>query len=138
VSVAQRDMLLRESIVLRREGGPLGTGPVSTKARLASKRAQLVKEAHDDYLASIIERGPLGLLGFIVLLAALATRAVALAGRRLGPGFAAVVVRPYVLVGAVAGTAVAMAVYELLHLRHIWALFAIVAALAIWGRRWED
>ena len=27
-----------------------------------------------------------------------------------------------------------MAVYELLHLRHIWALFAFVAAISIWGR----
>jgi hypothetical protein len=30
---------------------------------------------------------------------------------------------------------VAMAVYELLHLRHLWAMFALVAALGIWGRR---
>jgi hypothetical protein len=135
VSVAQRHELLQESLVLRREGGPLGTGPVSTKPRLAAKRAQFVKEAHDDYLASIIERGPLGLLGLIALLSGLAIRAVRSAGGRLRPGFAAVVVRPHALVGAVAGSAVAMAVYELLHLRHMWALFALVAAVSIWGRR---
>jgi hypothetical protein len=49
-------------------------------------------------------------------------------------GFAGIVVRPNALVGAVAGTLVAGTVYELLHVRHVWALFAIVAALSIWGR----
>jgi hypothetical protein len=135
VSVAQRSMLLQESIVLRRDGGALGTGPVSTKPRLEARRAQFVKEAHDDYLASIIERGPLGLLGFLLLLAGVGIRVVSLTTKRLAPGFAAVVVRPHALVGAIAGTAVAMAVYELLHLRHVWAMFALVAALSIWGRR---
>jgi hypothetical protein len=135
VSVAQRDMLLRESLVLRREGSALGTGPASTKPRLSGQRAQFVKEAHDDYLASILERGPLGLLGFLVLLASVGIRAATLTRGRLSPGFAAVVPRPHAIVGAVAGSAVAMAVYELLHLRHIWALAAFVAALSIWGRR---
>jgi hypothetical protein len=135
VSVAQRHILMQESLVLRQTGGPLGSGPVSTKSRLEHERAQFVKEAHDDYLASIIERGPLGLLGFFVLLAGLIARAVVVARQRLAPGFSAVVVRPNALVGAVVGTAVAMAVYELLHLRHVWAMFAFIAALSIWGRR---
>jgi O-antigen ligase len=128
-------MLLQESIVLRRTGGPLGSGPVSTKPRLERKRAQFVKEAHDDYLASIVERGPLGLFGFVLLLVGVNVRVVGMARQRLADGFSAVVIRPHALVGAVAGTAVAMAVYELLHLRHVWAMFALVAAVAIWGRR---
>ena len=50
---------------------------------------------------------------------------------------ASVVVRPNALVGAFAGTLVAMAVIELLHVRHVWTLFAFVAALSIqeWERR---
>ena len=39
------------------------------------------------------------------------------------------------LAGALAGTLVAMTVYELLHVRHVWALFGVVAAVSIWGRR---
>ncbi len=135
VSVAQRGTLWRETVALHRNGGPLGAGPVSTKPRLASERAQLAKEAHDDYLAAIVERGPLGLLGFLLLLASVNVRAVSMAGQRLTHGFSMVVIRPHALVGAVAGTAVAMAVYELLHLRHVWAMFALVAALSIWSRR---
>jgi hypothetical protein len=135
VSVAQRDLLLHESLTLHREGSPLGAGPTSTKPRLEAQRAQFVKEAHDDYLASLVERGPLGVLGLAVLLSGLAARAVGVARRRLSDGFAAVLVNPHAIVGAVAGTVVAMAVYELLHLRHLWALFALVAALGIWGRR---
>jgi hypothetical protein len=135
VSVSQRHELLQESLVLRREGGPLGSGPVSTKTRLTNKHAQFVKEAHDDYLASIVERGPLGLLGFFILLGGVVARVVGMARRPLANGFSAVVVRPHALVGAVAGTSVAMAVYELLHLRHVWAMLAFVAALSIWGRR---
>jgi hypothetical protein len=135
VSVAQRDMLLKETLALHRAGSPLGAGPVSTKPRLEAERAQFVKEAHDDYLAAVVERGPLGVLGLAILLSGVATRAVGMARAPLSAGFASVVVRPHALVGAVAGTVVAMAVYELLHLRHLWAMFALVAALGIWGRR---
>jgi hypothetical protein len=135
VSVAQRDMLLRESLALHREGSPLGAGPASTKTRLNGQRAQFVKESHDDYLAAIVERGPLGLLGLGLLLAGVCARAVGMSRQRLSAGFSTVLIRPHALVGAVAGTVVAMAVYELLHLRHLWALFALVAALGIWGRR---
>jgi hypothetical protein len=35
----------------------------------------------------------------------------------------------------VAGTAVAAALNELLHVRHVWTLFAFVAAAYLWGRR---
>ena len=35
--------------------------------------------------------------------------------------------------GLTAGTLVAGTVYELFHVRHVWALFAIPAAVSIWG-----
>jgi hypothetical protein len=28
-------------------------------------------------------------------------------------------------------------VIELLHVRHVWTLFAFVAALSLWGREWR-
>ena len=45
---------------------------------------------------------------------------------------AGVIVKPNALLGALAGTLVASTVYELLHVRHVWALFGLLAALSIW------
>jgi hypothetical protein len=134
-SAGQRQMLLQESIHLYEQGNPLGDGPVSTKPRLQKEMVALVKEAHDDYFAALIERGPIGFIGILVLIGSLGLRGGAVATRKLSSGFADVVVRPNALAGALAGTMVAMTVYELLHVRHVWTLFAVVAALSIWGRR---
>jgi O-antigen ligase len=111
----------------------LGEGPVSTKTRLSNENVLLVKEAHNDYFAALIERGPLGFLGIILLVASVMFRALSVVRAKLDGGFASVVVRPNALVGALAGTLIAMTVYELLHVRHVWALFAVVASLSIWG-----
>jgi hypothetical protein len=134
LSVAQRSTLLHESIPLYENGGPLGQGPVSTKPRLEAEMAPFVKEAHDDYLAALIERGAIGFAALVLLGLGLVVRATYLAGTRLRNGFDAVVVKPHALVGALAGTIVAGTVYELLHVRHVWTLFAVIAALYIWGR----
>lgn len=137
VSVTQRSTLLRESIPLYEDGGPLGQGPVSTKPRLEMDMAPFVKEAHDDYLAALIERGALGLLALLVLFGSVGLRSLILARTRLADRFAATVVRPNALVGAVIGTIAAGTAYELLHVRQVWGLFALVAALSIWGREWR-
>jgi O-antigen ligase len=133
-SAGQRQSLLQESVGLYQRGNPLGEGPVSTKPRLEREQAPLIKEAHDDYLAALIERGPIGLIGVLLLVCSLALRGLFATRERLAAGFAATVPRPNALVGAVAGTLVAGTVYELLHVRHVWALFAVVAALSVWGR----
>jgi O-antigen ligase len=133
-SVSQRGMLLHESIRLLRDGGPLGEGPVSTKVRLARAQAPFEKEAHDDYLAALLERGVIGFLGLVALVYGVLYRSFAFSRSPLTGGFGAVVARPHALAGAVAGTLVAGAVYELLHVRHVWALFGLVAALYIWAR----
>jgi O-antigen ligase len=134
-SLTARQNLLGESISLFEDGGPLGEGPVSTKVRLHNELAPYVKEAHDDYFAALIERGVLGFLGLAALLSAVGYRAVGLVRARLPDGFAAVLVRPYALTAAVAGVMTASLVYELLHVRHVWALFALVAAVSLAGRR---
>ena len=133
-SAGQRQSLLQESIGLYERGSPLGEGPVSTKSRLEREQAPLIKEAHDDYLAALIERGPIGFVGVLLLVSSLALRGMFATRAKLAAGFAAAVARPNALVGALAGTLVAGTVYELLHVRHIWTLFALVAALSIWGR----
>jgi hypothetical protein len=137
-SVASRGSILHESIHLYQGGGPLGAGPGSTKPRLQAGQAPLVKEAHDDYLAALNERGVLGLVGLVLLLGGIALRALSLVGTPRSRDAAAVVVRPNALVGAVAATMVAMAVVELMHVRHVWTLFAFVAALSLWGREWRE
>jgi predicted MFS family arabinose efflux permease len=43
-----------------------------------------------------------------------------------------VIPRPNALMGAAVGTLIGGTVYELLHVRHIWALYAVVAAASLW------
>jgi O-antigen ligase len=133
-STEQRQMLLGESVRLYRSGSPLGEGPASTKPRIEDEMGPLVKEAHDDYFAALIERGAVGFIGILLLVSSISLRAVSVTMTKLAEDFAATVIRPNALVGAVAGTLVAGTVYELLHVRHVWALFAFVAALYVWGR----
>jgi hypothetical protein len=129
-----RGALLHESRGLYAQSGALGAGPVSTKVRLANAQEPVVKEAHDDYLAAIVERGVLGFIGLLALIATVVARGVPVATGRLSERFGAVVLNPGALLGAAAGTFCAAAVYEVLHVRHVWALFALIAALSIWGR----
>lgn len=132
-SVSQRSSILGESLQLYRGGGALGAGPVSTKTRLHEEQAPFVKEAHDDYLAALTERGVLGLIGIALLIGTIAGNA--LSGLRpLTSGDASAIVRPNAIAGAIVGTFLAMAVVELLHVRHVWTLFALVAALALQRR----
>jgi len=133
-SVSQRETLVQESTRLYETGGLLGQGPVSTKFRLEAEMAPFEKEAHNDYFAALTERGPIGFLGLLLLVLSIGIRAFCVASRRLSTGFAAIVVRPNALFGAVVGTMAASTVYELLHVRQVWALFAFVAAIFVWGR----
>jgi O-Antigen ligase len=133
-SVAERSKVLHESIKLFWREGPLGEGPTSTKVRLQRSMAPYVKEAHDDYFAAVMERGVIGGIGLMVLIGGLIVYASPLVTGRLKPGFREVLVHPNAVIGALAGTLVAQAVYELLHVRHVWVLYAIVAAVYLWGR----
>jgi hypothetical protein len=134
VSVEERGALLHESVGLYETGGLLGQGPGSTKPRLQKEMAPFVKEAHDDYMAALLERGVIGVIGLLALVLTLAAVTISLARSRLRPDFATVLARPNALIGAVVGTMVAMTVYELLHVRHVWTMFGLIAALVVWGR----
>jgi hypothetical protein len=133
-SIEDRSLLLHESIGLFYEGGLLGEGPGSTKPRLIEGQASFVKEAHDDYMAALTERGVLGALGLLLLLASVLFGAWTIATRPLRPAVQAVVPRPNALLGAVVGILASSTVYELLHVRHVWALFGLIAAMSLWGR----
>ncbi|HZT14941.1 MAG TPA: O-antigen ligase family protein [Gaiellaceae bacterium] len=130
-SITERSTILHESLPLYRSGGFFGQGPASTKARLAAEQAPYVKEAHDDYVATLLERGAIGVLGLILLVGSVLQRAWSGSARRLHARVAAVVPHPSALAGAVAGTLAGAAFNELLHTRHVWALFAVVAAVGL-------
>lgn len=129
-SSSQRALLVQESMDLYRTDGLLGSGPRTTKQLLADRNYPYAKEAHDDYLAALTERGVLGVIGIALLVVLAAWRA----GRALrappGEGFAAEVARPAGLVAALLAMAVAGTYYQVLHFRFVWVLLIFVAVLA--------
>ena len=133
-SVESRQSLLQQSAGLYDGSGALGSGPVSTKTRLRNEQAPIVKEAHDDYVAALLERGVIGFAGLVLLFAGLFVRSARFSTEPLSHAFARAVPKPHALAGAVVGTFVVASVYEVLHMRHIWTLYAFVAALSIFGR----
>jgi hypothetical protein len=136
-SDGSRSTLLQEGTAVWLSGtNLLGVGPGNTQQTLQARQAWYVKEAHDDYLAALLERGPLGELAVIILAASVAIRA-----RRIArPGgipatYREVVPRPELLGAAALAVAVSATLYETLHFRHVWALFGLIAALELAGRR---
>lgn len=129
-SSAQRSALIDEALSLYASNGLLGSGPSTTKALLFERQYPYAKEAHDDYLAALVERGPLGILGVVLLVLSAAWRA----GTVLrGPpilSFAAQIPRPVGMVAALLGLGVAGTFYEVMHFRFLWLLLALVAVLA--------
>jgi O-antigen ligase len=127
-SSSQRTVLIQESLQLYATDGPLGAGPGTTKTLLMERGYAYAKEAHDDFLASLVERGLIGVVGIAVLVAG----AVLRTGRVLrGPprGWPELP-RPVGLVAALGAAALAGTYYEVLHFRYVWLLLAFTAAVA--------
>ena len=131
-SVQQRQTLIGESAGLLFQGGLLGWGPRSTKAVLTTQQAAYQKEAHDDYIAAVVERGILGGVGLVMLICAIAFRVRAVLRSPPPPAFRRAVPHTAPLVGGVAAVAVLATNEQVLHFRHVWALLAIVAAYQLW------
>ncbi|HEV2244858.1 MAG TPA: oligosaccharide flippase family protein [Streptosporangiaceae bacterium] len=115
--------------------GPLGIGPGGTKAAFQEHQYSYVKMAHDDYAASLVERGLLGAVALVFLLVIVGARARRIAGRGLRPDYARIFPRPELLGTAVIGMFISAMFYQVLHFRHVWALLGLVAAADLWGRR---
>ncbi len=122
---------------------PLGIGPgnsryltLSIQDRLRPNSLQ-AKEAHNDYLAYAIERGPLGLLGLLVLFGSAFGKLGAAARRREEEAAAPDSMGPLVAAatGALAASAVHALTIEVLHFRHFWMLMAIICAIDMKRRR---
>ncbi len=127
-SSSQRSILTSEAMQLYATDGPLGSGPGTTKELLEDHHYAYAKEAHDDFLASLVERGLIGVVGILVLLVgALSRGARVLRGPPRGwPELP----RPVGLVAGLAAALLAGTFYEVLHFRYVWLLLAFTAAVA--------
>ena len=117
---------------------PLGIGPgnsawmpVTVEGR-ERPHSMYSKEAHSDYLAYMIERGPLGILALLFVMVQTFGMVRTIWMRRLRAGRADRATGALVagLAGALACSAVHSLTIERLHFRHFWLLLAIVCALA--------
>jgi O-antigen ligase len=115
--------------------GLLGIGPGATKPTLTNQLADYPNEAHNDFLAALIERGPLGLVGLILLVGSAVLWAGPLVRKRLSNRFAAAVPIPIGLAAGLLALSVNSFYEEILHFRFLWALLAIVAVLGIDSKR---
>ena len=118
---------------------PLGIGPgnsASLTLGLADRErpdSYRSKEAHSDYLAYAIERGPLGLVGLFMFMAALFGQvAVYWRASRRASGGAPRRARLWTaaMVAVLVGSLVHSLVIEKLHFRHYWLFLALVCASA--------
>ena len=114
---------------------PLGIGPGGTKSAFQAHQFSYVKMAHDDYAASLVERGLLGAVALVILFVIVLARCRRIATRGLRPSYASIFPRPELLGAAVIAMFMSAMFYQVLHFRHLWALLGLVAALDLWGRR---
>lgn len=129
-STSQRAELIREGTQLWLRGHPLGVGPARTRATLEDEQSPYPKEAHNDYLASLVERGPLGLLGLALLGAAVAWRCARLLLHGvLASDLRGMVPRPWWFLAVAPVAALSASFYEVLHFRHLWVWLGLLAAL---------
>jgi hypothetical protein len=135
-SSAERSQLITETKQLYGlSDGVLGLGPASTKPLLTLWLFPYANEAHDDWLALLVERGPVGLLGLVLLFGSALSRAGPIIRRPLSARYAAVVPAPAGLVAALLALSVNSFYEEILHFRFLWALLGIVAVLGKDARR---
>jgi len=123
-------------LVQRYMHSPLGIGPGNSAGQHVSlghrerRMSYRSKEAHNDYIGYLVERGPLGLLGLVVLVVqpfvavGLVLKNCADERWKTGAGGAIAAA----LVGGLVATTVHSFVIEKLHFRHFWMFLAIVFA----------
>ncbi|MFI0447039.1 O-antigen ligase family protein [Actinomadura sp. 6N118] len=115
---------------------PWGIGPGHTEKAMLINQETYVREAHNDYIAAVLERGFLGGIALIVLVFVLLLKCTRIARRDvLKPEYARLVPRPELFGALVAVFLISGLFYETLHYRHGWAVFGLIAALDLFGRR---
>ncbi|MEU9839475.1 O-antigen ligase family protein [Actinomadura sp. NPDC048032] len=118
---------------------PWGIGPGQTERQMLVRQETYVREAHNDYVAAVLERGFLGGVALIALVFVLLLKCVRIARRDALTGeYARLVPRPELFGALVAVFLVSGLFYETLHYRHGWAIFGLIAALDLFGRRGDS
>jgi len=140
-SSSERATLASEIAGLYRPDTLFGVGPTATEYTLRSNQSPYPKEAHNDFIAALIERGLLGELAILALVGAVIVYASGvwrLERSAPGVGFRAVLPAPLFLVGATIVIAVGSLTHEVLHDRTIWTLLGLVAAVSLWAGATRD
>ena len=133
-SAEGRANLFADEFELYRTGTLLGLGPATTKENLEERGFGISKTAHEDYLATLVERGPLGVIGLALLIGSLAVMAYSVVFRPLWPAFARTLRYPSASIGALVALALYAVTHETLHYRFVWAFFGILAGLYLFAR----
>jgi O-antigen ligase len=139
-SSSEREVLAKQTLGLWRTSGLVGWGPVSTQYTLRAHQAPYPKEAHNDWIAALVERGVAGFAGLLLLVFEIVLLASAIWNpRQLTPQFAAALPAPAFIVGALVTVLVFSFTHEVLHDRTVWTLLGLLAAFGLWGRshRWS-
>ncbi|GAB3255507.1 hypothetical protein GCM10027425_15620 [Alteromonas gracilis] len=134
-STGERERILVQGFGLYLDSGATGVGPARTKVSLRDAQASYVKEAHNDYLATLLERGLVGCLGLLLLGWSMLLRCRTLVVHRLGRTLSTWVPRPWLLAAVLPVVAVSAAFYEVLHFRHLWTWLGLIAVLVAWSER---
>jgi O-antigen ligase len=113
--------------------GPLGVGAAATKDFLLANQASQAKEAHNDYIATLTERGLFGGAALLLLIGAITARAIALVRVHLRRGFEIAVASTVALVGGVVSLGANGLTHEILHYRQTWAFLAVFAAVYLFA-----
>ena len=123
-------------LMQRYERMPLGIGPGNSAAQKLSvgdrerKRSYRSKEAHNDYIGYLVERGPVALLGLILLIITSFVSIIKGWRRHADPAWqsGAGGALAAALAGGLVATTVHSFVMEKLHFRHYWLFLAMVCA----------
>jgi O-antigen ligase len=139
-SEGERIMVNQQTWGLFQTSGFLGRGPVTTEHTLRQQEAAYPKEAHNDWVAALVERGVLGFTGILLLALEVVVLALTIWNpSRLKREFAEVLPAPAYLVAGFVAVAVYSLTHEVLHERPLWTLFGTAAVFGLWGKanRWS-
>lgn len=122
--------------MIQEQEHPWGIGAGQTEHRMLIEQETYVREAHNDYIASVLERGFIGGLALVLLLVVLVLRCLRIARRdALAPAYARLVPHPEMFAALLVVFLICGLFYEVLHYRHGFAFFGLIAALDLFGRR---
>ncbi len=129
-SSGQRAVLNQETLQMYATDGILGSGPMTTKQLLYQRQYPYAKEAHDDYIGALVERGPIGVVGIVIVVLSAGWKVGRVLRAPPKSGFLAQIPRPVGVVAALLVMLMAGTYYEVWHFRFEWILLAFVAVLA--------